>query len=736
MKVLNNIIIKNILIPFSLITIIIFVIYKDIFSGSAILNSDFFNYFNNFVILKKQIELNGFYTFGWYWKELLGFPANYQLNSNFSVLHNFYLLICVLLNLDLKNIFYYYQIFVISALGLTSYCFFLFLNKSIFKIDYYLSLVGGLFLLTAFTLMSFLNAAGLIFSLLWTIIFFVFFEKFYETQKVKYLYLIIFSFFQIVYCLAFEYLYFSVPLFIYLILINKRYLLIFNFLKKSYKYHYFVLSIYILINFLPLLTIIDFFSGSLRNAPSSPSNNFDIYWNFFKININYYFFYGYHLIICFFTSVLLFKHLSQQVKYILLLNIVYFLLLLGNKTIFYNFLEAIPFFSSSRSMYKISPFILICLILLYVKFFQEIKINYLNYKKIFLVTAIINLLYYLSPGKNIFDHNILGIIFLNIFIFLFFLSFKFKSIQLILFIPLLFSIIAVDKKNFSFKYNLNDLSFIEKNKIDIFLENEYLKNDFRVIYSTPLIQHYITSIKNYENLYGYQSLSYQYSNMIGKDTEKKPEIYNVKYFISTDSNLKERYPKLNISLKKTILEKSNKILFNFSNEFTKIYIYEISDFKSKYKIINNYDSIIEKTNECIKNSIVSNDKILCTEKKNIVVFKNFFSKKEKKENKYIKKIKNNYFTVNFNEKNLILTSINFHKNLKVRENNKYITTYNINNKLAFLLEEGSNIIELEFEPIFFDINFKIILNLIVLTFCILFCFLLSTFFKLIFKSSN
>tara|TARA_B100000131_G_scaffold318700_1_gene363087 strand:- start:1688 stop:2362 length:675 start_codon:yes stop_codon:yes gene_type:complete len=224
--------------------------------------------------------------------------------------------------------------------------------------------------------------------------------------------------------------------------------------------------------------------------------------------------------------------------------------------------------------------------------------------------------------------------------------------------------------------------------------------------------------------------------MIGKDTEKKPEIYNVKYFISTDSNLKERYPKLNISLKKTILEKSNKILFNFSNEFTKIYIYEISDFKSKYKIINNYDSIIEKTNECIKNSIVSNDKILCTEKKNIVVFKNFFSKKEKKENTYIKTIKNNYFTVNFNEKNLILTSINFHKNLKVRENNKYITTYNINNKLAFLLEEGSNIIELEFEPIFFDINFKIILNLIVLTFCILFCFLLSTFFKLIFKSSN
>ena len=86
MKVSNNTIIKNILIPFSLITIIIFLIYKDIFAGSAILNSDFFNYFNNFVILKEQIELNRFYTFEWYWKELLGFPANYQLNSNFSVL--------------------------------------------------------------------------------------------------------------------------------------------------------------------------------------------------------------------------------------------------------------------------------------------------------------------------------------------------------------------------------------------------------------------------------------------------------------------------------------------------------------------------------------------------------------------------------------------------------------------------------------------------------------------------
>ena len=65
--------------------------------------------------------------------------------------------------------------------------------------------------------------------------------------------------------------------------------------------------------------------------------------------------------------------------------------------------------------------------------------------------------------------------------------------------------------------------------------------------------------------------------MISKQTEKKPEYYNVKYIISTDEKLKKKYPELGISLKKVFLEKSEKILFNFSNDLTKVYLYETNN---------------------------------------------------------------------------------------------------------------------------------------------------------------
>lgn len=736
MSLLNLKTTKHILFPIPLISIVIFLIYKDILIGSAILNSDFFNYFNNFIILKKQIEIDGFYTFSWYWKEYLGYPANYQLNSNYSVLHNFYLLFCILFNLDLKEIFYGYQLLVISTLGLTSYFFCLFLNKSIFKINFYLSIVCSLFLLTAFTMLSFLNAAGLIFSLFWIIIFFFLCERFYETKRLKYIYLIIFSFFQVIYCLAFEYLYFAFPLFLYLLIIDKRYLLVFSFFKELQVNQFFYLFFFSFLHFLPLLTFIDFLGSSTRNLSDDSSNNFDIYWNFIKINSTYYFFYGYHLIICLFTSILLIKDFSHKSKYILLLSTIYLFLLLGNKTIFYNLLEIIPFFSNARSLYKVSPFILISLILLYANFFQEIKTKHLNYKKILFIFMIINLIHFISPGKDIFYQGWRGFTILNLFIILFFLSLKYKLFHLVTFLLLIFSIISTDKNNFAFKYNLNKLSFLESNKIDIFLEEEYLKNDFRVIYSTPLIQNYITSIKNYENLGGYQALSYQYPNMISKDTESSPENYNVKYLISTDSELKEKYPKLDISLKRIFLEKSEKILFNYSKDLIKIYVYETNKFKSKYKIIHTNNLIKTKSYECLQESISTNDKILCVEEKDIKIIKNYFINKDYKENIYIKTIKNDYLNIDLDEKVLILSSINFHKNLKLKNKTNNINIYNINNKLAFFLEKGENAVSIKFEPIFFGFNFKMIFNIIILMFNLLFCWFIMNILKIILSKTD
>ena len=224
--------------------------------------------------------------------------------------------------------------------------------------------------------------------------------------------------------------------------------------------------------------------------------------------------------------------------------------------------------------------------------------------------------------------------------------------------------------------------------------------------------------------------------MISKEMESNPENFNVKYFISTDSEFKEKYPKLDISLKKILIEKSDKILFNFSEDFTKIYIFETNRFKSKYKIINTNNLIKIKSYECLQKSISTNDKILCVDEKDIRIIKNYFIKKDSKENVFIKTIKNDYLNIDLDEKALILSSINFHKNLKLKNKTNYINIYNINNKLAFFLDKGKNSVRIKFEPIFFGINFKIILNTTVLIFNLLFCWFIINILKIILSKTD
>ena len=139
-------------------------------------------------------------------------------------------------------------------------------------------------------------------------------------------------------------------------------------------------------------------------------------------------------------------------------------------------------------------------------------------------------------------------------------------------------------------------------------------------------------------------------------------------------------------------------------------------------------SIKIRSKECLISSITSNDDVLCVYKKDIKIIKSYFLNKSNKKNVFIKTVKNNYLKTELEEKELILSSINFHKNLKVKNGGKYLNTYNINNKLAFFLEEGKHEVSIKFEPIFFNINFKIIYNIIILIFgFVFFWFLISNF---------